>query len=47
MPPNGRSWKELTWSWAYSTGHPASDQKLEAAARSMVLRYPLRLDIPQ
>ena len=34
MPPKGRSWKELTWSWAYSTGHPASDQKLEAAARA-------------
>jgi DNA-binding NarL/FixJ family response regulator len=34
MTPNGRSWKDLTWSWAYSTGHPASDQKLEAAARS-------------
>ncbi len=32
MPPRGRNWKELTWSWAYSTGHPASDQKLEAAA---------------
>ena len=34
MPPKGRSWKELTWSWAYSTGHPASDQKLEAAAHA-------------
>ena len=34
MPPKGRNWKELTWSWAYSTGHPASDQKLEAAAHS-------------
>jgi hypothetical protein len=34
MPPRGRSWKELTWSWAYSTGHPASDQKLEAAAHA-------------
>jgi hypothetical protein len=34
MPPRGRNWKELTWSWAYSTGHPASDQKLEAAAHA-------------
>jgi hypothetical protein len=34
MPPKGRNWKELTWSWAYSTGHPASDQKLEAAAHA-------------
>jgi hypothetical protein len=34
MTPNGRTWRELTWSWAYSTGHPASDQKLEAAARA-------------
>ena len=34
MPPRGRSWKELTWSWAYSTGRPASDQKLEAAAHA-------------
>lgn len=32
MPPKGQSWKELTWSWAYSTGRPASDQVLEAAA---------------
>jgi DNA-directed RNA polymerase specialized sigma24 family protein len=34
MPPNRRKSKELTWSWAYSTGHPASDQKLEAAAHA-------------
>jgi DNA-directed RNA polymerase specialized sigma24 family protein len=34
MPPKDRSWKELTWSWAYSTGHPASDQILEAAAQA-------------
>ena len=32
MPPNGRSWQVLTWSWACTTGHPASDQVLEAAA---------------
>jgi len=34
MTPNGSNWKVLTWSWAYSTGHPASDQKLEAAAHA-------------
>jgi len=34
MPPNGRTWQELTWSWAYSTGHPASDQRMEAAAKA-------------
>jgi len=34
MPPRNRNWKELTWSWAYSTGHPASDQKLETAAHA-------------
>ena len=34
MPPNGRSWQVLTWSWACSTGHPASDQILEAAANA-------------
>jgi len=32
MPPNGRNWQVLTWSWACTTGHPASDQVLEAAA---------------
>jgi len=31
MPPNGRRWQVLTWSWACTTGHPASDQVLEAA----------------
>jgi DNA-directed RNA polymerase specialized sigma24 family protein len=34
MPENGRTWQELTWSWAYSTGNPASDQRLEAAAKA-------------
>jgi DNA-directed RNA polymerase specialized sigma24 family protein len=34
MPPKGPSWKDLSWSWAYSTGHQASDQKLEAAAKA-------------
>ncbi len=34
MPPTDPSWEELTWSWAYLTGHPASDQKLEAAAKA-------------
>ena len=34
MTPNDSNRKELTWSWAYSTGHLASDQKLEAAARA-------------
>ena len=34
MPPKDPSWEELTWSWAYSTGHLASDQKLEAAAKA-------------
>jgi hypothetical protein len=34
MPPNGRSWQVLTWSWACTTGHPASDQVLEAAAHA-------------
>ena len=34
MTPNGSNWKVLTWSWAHSTGHPASDQKLEAAAHA-------------
>jgi DNA-directed RNA polymerase specialized sigma24 family protein len=24
----------LTWSWAYSTGHPASDQRLDAAVKA-------------
>jgi DNA-directed RNA polymerase specialized sigma24 family protein len=34
MPPQSRIWQELTWSWAYSTGHPTSDQCLEAAAKA-------------
>jgi DNA-directed RNA polymerase specialized sigma24 family protein len=34
MPPQRRIWQELTWSWAYSTGNPASDQKLEAATKA-------------
>jgi DNA-directed RNA polymerase specialized sigma24 family protein len=34
MPPNGRTWQVLTWSWACTTGHPASDQVLEAAANA-------------
>src|SRR5271163_1363232 len=34
MSSNSRIWQELTWSWAYSTGNPASDQKLEAAAKT-------------
>ena len=34
MPPTGPSWEELTWSWAFTTGHLASDQKLEAAAKA-------------
>lgn len=32
--PQARILQELTWSWAYSTGHPASDQNLEAAAKA-------------
>ena len=34
MPPNGPRWQDRTWSWAYSTGHPASDRVLEAAAQA-------------
>lgn len=34
MPPTGPIWEELTWSWAYTTGHQASDQKLLAAAKA-------------
>ena len=34
MPPHGPRWQDRTWSWAYSTGHPASDQVLEAAAQA-------------
>jgi hypothetical protein len=34
MAPKGRTWQELTWNWAFSTGHLASDQKLAAAAEA-------------
>jgi DNA-directed RNA polymerase specialized sigma24 family protein len=34
MAPNGHNWQALTWSWACTTGHPASDQVLEAAANA-------------
>jgi len=34
MPPTDPSSEELTWSWAYTTGLRASDQKLEAAAKA-------------
>ena len=37
MLANGANRSEMgraMWSWAYTTGHPASDQKLEAAAKA-------------
>jgi len=34
MPPSESHWEELTWSWAWSTGRRASDQKLEPAAKA-------------
>jgi hypothetical protein len=34
MPPKCSDWQELTWSWAYSTGYPAFDQRIEAAAKA-------------
>jgi hypothetical protein len=34
MPPKCSIGQGLTWSWAYSTGHPASDQSLDAAAKA-------------
>lgn len=34
MPPKDTRWQDLTWSWAYSTGHPASDLILGAAAQA-------------
>jgi hypothetical protein len=34
MSPKESIRQELTWTWAYSTGHQASDQRLEAAARA-------------
>ena len=34
MPSKCSIGQGLTWSWAYSTGHPASDQRLDAAAKA-------------
>lgn len=34
MPPTDPSCNELTWSWAWSTGHHTSDRKLESAAKA-------------
>ena len=34
MQPQGSNWKEPTWSWAHSTGSPASNEQLEAAAKA-------------
>jgi hypothetical protein len=34
MPPSEPHWEELTWSWAWSTGRRASDQRLEPAAKA-------------
>jgi len=34
MPPSEPQWEELTWSWAYATGHRTSDQRLEPAAKA-------------
>src|ERR1035441_5898990 len=34
MQPQGSNWKEPTWSWAHWTGSPASNEKLEAAAKA-------------
>jgi hypothetical protein len=34
MTPKCSIAQGLTWSWAYSTGHPASDQRLDAAAKA-------------
>ncbi len=33
-PPMEPHWEDLTWSWAWRTGHDASDQKLEPAAKA-------------
>ncbi|MGC8549273.1 MAG: hypothetical protein ACP5M4_06190 [Acidobacteriaceae bacterium] len=33
-PPMEPHWEDLTWSWAWSTGHDASDQKLKPAAKA-------------
>jgi hypothetical protein len=34
MPPKETRWQDLTWSWASSTGEPASDQALDTAAQA-------------
>lgn len=34
MLPTDPRWEELTWSWAWSTGHHTSDRKLEPAAKT-------------
>ena len=34
MPPKYSIGHGLTWSWAYTTGHPASDQRLDAAVKA-------------
>jgi hypothetical protein len=34
MESYGRIWQELPWSWASSTGNPALDQRLDAAAHA-------------
>ena len=34
MESYGRIWQDLTWSWASSTGNPALDQRLDAAAHA-------------
>lgn len=34
MPPKNTRWQDLTWSWACSTGQPASDLILDAAAQA-------------
>ena len=34
MPPKCCIGQGLTWSWAFSTGHPASDQRLDTAAKA-------------
>jgi len=33
-PPMEPHWEDLTWSWAWSTGHANFDQKLESAAKA-------------
>ena len=40
MPLRNRKWQELTWSWAHSSGDPACDQILDAAAQA-AWRYAL------